>query len=355
MKILYAANLAYGDSAKFRLWALERLGHTIVPVDLEAYQAASPLLRKLEFRLAAGPAATRLNRDLLHLAETEKPDLFWADKVLKLQPSTLRRMRALGVMTVSYMIDNAFGPRQDPGWRLYRKDIPYFDLHITQRDCSIPDYTSRGAANVIKIQTAYERTIHFPPPPGWSDLDRTREVSFLGAPYDDRAQTLAGLARSGIAVTVSGLASSWRKALSPATMNKLYFGGLLYEKEYREAIWGSKINLSFLTRANLDEFTHKSFEIAGCGGFLLAERCPGHSAKFVEDHEAVFFSNAEELRRKILRYLPDEAARSRIAAAGHARAVRDGYDNDHQIALILAALPSAKGKPGRQPTGSPLA
>ena len=68
----------------------------------------------------------------------------------------------MGVKTVSYMIDNAFGPRRDPGWRLYMKDIPHFDLHVVQRDKNIADYMERGARDVIKIQTAYEPTIHFP-------------------------------------------------------------------------------------------------------------------------------------------------------------------------------------------------
>ena len=103
----------------------------------------------------------------------------------------------------------------------------------------------------------------------------------------------------------------------------MYRGAELYEKDYREAIWRSKINLSFLTRSNQDEYAHKSFEIAGCGGFLLAERSAGHAERFVEDEEAVFFGSFEELKAKIERYLPDEAARTRIAAAGHARGRRE--------------------------------
>ena len=72
-------------------------------------------------------------------------------------------------------------------------------------------------------------------------------------------------------------------------MEALYTGTELYLAGYREAVWRSKINLSFITHANQDEFVHKSFEIAGCGGFLLAERSAGHAARFVEDEEAVFF------------------------------------------------------------------
>jgi len=335
MKILFAGEQAGGTSSLFRRWALERLGHTVVTIDPHDYVLQNPLLQKVAFRLAAGPHAERLNRDILRLAKAERPEIFWAEKILLLQPKTLKKLQAMGITTVSYMIDNAFGPRNDPGWRLYKQDIPFFDLHVTQRDVSIPHYTERGAKNVMKVQTAYEQSIHFPPPVPVPDSERNREVSFIGTPYDDRADTLARLSEAGLPVIISGNPRQWARALSPEAYAKIFRIGELYEKEYREAIWHSKVNLSFLTRSNQDEYTHKSFEIAACGGFLLAERSEGHRRKFVEDEEAVFFTGFDELRAKIERYLPDEVERNRIAAAGRARAVRDGYHNDHQVELIL--------------------
>jgi spore maturation protein CgeB len=335
MKILFAGEQQEGTSSLYRRRTLERMGHTVVTIDPEQYRLRSRLLQKVAFRLAAGPHAHRFNQDLSRLAEQEQPELFWAEKTLLLEPATLRRFGAMGMISVSYMIDNAFGPRRDPGWRLYKKDIPFFDLHVTQRDVSIPHYLERGAKNVMKVQTAYEPTMHFPPPVGWSDKDRNREVSFVGTPYDDRAATLTKLAEEGVPVSISGRTSAWAKALSNAAMEDIFYSDLLYADKYREAIWKSKINLSFLTRANQDEYTHKSFEIAGCGGFLLAERSPGHLAKFVEDEEAVFFEGFDELKAKIDHYLPDEAARARIAAAGCVRAAKDGYHNDRQVGLIL--------------------
>ncbi|WP_263366004.1 CgeB family protein [Edaphobacter bradus] len=336
MKILYASGLSPNDSSLYRLWALERLGHQVIPLNFFDYLPRNPLLDKIVFRLAAGPHVNRLNRDLLDIAQREKPDLLWADKLLWMKPSTLDGLRALGIATVSYMIDNPFGTRQDPGWRLYMKCIPRYDLHVVQRDKNIADYRARGARDVIKIQTAFEPTLHFPPSATWSDKDRDRDVSFIGTPYDDRAQTLVRLAQlNEFGVTISGGQRVWQRALSPADLAALYREGELHQEKYREAIWRSKINLSFITHSNQDEFVHKSFEIAGCGGFLLAERSQGHLDRFREDEEAVFFSNFDELARKIRRYLPDEAARTRIAAAGHARAHRDGYYNDRQVALIL--------------------
>jgi hypothetical protein len=341
MKILYAAGLSPKESSLYRLWALERLGHHVVPFNTFDYLPANPLVRKIAHRLSAGPSFNRLNRDLLLAAEAERPDLFWADKLLSMQPKTLDRLRTMGIPSVSYMIDNPFGTRRDPGWRLYMKNIPLYDLHVVQRDKNILDYTSRGARDVIKIQTAYEPTLHFPPPAGWSDADRDRQVSFIGTPYDDRAQILGRLWREcGFSIAVSGSAKLWGRAMQPDVFAATFRDGELYRDDYRNAIWRSRINLSFLTHSNQDEFVHKSFEIAGCGGFLLAERSAGHLQRFKEDQEAVFFSSFDELAEKIRRYLPDEAARQRIATAGNLRAARDGYHNDRQVGLIIERIQS---------------
>ncbi len=343
MKILYAGQLSERDSALYRLWALERLGHMVVPVNSYTYEANSALMRKVVHRLQMGPGLVRLNRDVLRAAELEQPDVFWADKLLGLWPETLVKLRQMGIKTVSYMIDNAFGPRRDAGWRLYMQCIPEVDLHVVQRDKNIADYMERGARDVIKIQTAYEPTVHFPPPTGWSDKDRDRGVSFIGTSYDDRPAFLTRLWKEcGFPVVISG-DRMWKERLDPEACAALYTGGELYLAGYREGIWRSKINLSFITHSNQDEFVHKSFEIAACGGFLLAERSAGHMAKFEEDVEAVFFTGFEECAAKIARYLGDEAARERIAAAGCARAVRDGYGNDAQVGRILERVGSMGG------------
>lgn len=336
MKILYAGNITPNDSTFYRMLALERLGHTPVPFNAVDYLPKTELARKIAFRLAAGPHVERMNRDLLHLAQREDVEVVWTDKLLGMQPRTLKQLSAKGVITISYMIDNAFGPRRDPGWRLYMKCLRLYDLHVTQRDVSLKGYKERGARDVMKVQTAYEPTIHFPPPPGWADKDRDRGVSFVGTPYDDRASFLSRLWKAeGFPVTVSG-GLVWKPALGPEATEGIYRGhGELFRDDYREAIWKSKINLSFLTHSNQDEFVHKSFEIAACRGFLLAERSAGHAQRFVEDEEAVFFSTYEECVEKIRRYLPDEQGRERIAAAGCERARRSGYDNDHQVALIV--------------------
>ena len=338
MKILYAAPISPNDSAEYRRLALMRAGHIVVPFNISGYGTRQPLLRKIEYRLAAGPEVARMNHDLLAATERERPDVVWCDKVLWMWPETLKRLRGMGVRTVSYMIDNFFGPRRDPGWRLYAKTIPEYDLHCTQRDANMRDYRIAGARDVVKIQTAFEPTVHFPSPAPFTDAERDRGISFIGTPYDQRSAVLTRLAMDGLPVTISGGEHHWQRALPAESFAALYREGELYNEQYRSAIWRSKINLSFLTHSNADEFVHKSFEIAACGGFLMAERTPGHAERFVEGEEAVFFSGYDELVTQIRRYLPDQAARNRIALAGQRRAWSSGYDNDTQVCHILARV-----------------
>ena len=238
LKILYAAGLSPNDSSLYRLWVLERQGHTIVPLNSFEFEPDHRLLRKIVHRAQAGPWVSRLNHQLLAMAEWEKPDVFWADKLLSLQPRTLKKMRRMGIVSVSYMIDNVFGVRGDPGWRLYKKDLPYFDLHVVQRDKNMVEYREHGARDVMKIQTAYEPTIHYPPPAGWCDKDRDRGVSFIGTPYDQRAEFLTRLWKEfDLPVVISG-GLVWKKALGPEATAALYRGnGELFRDEYREGIW----------------------------------------------------------------------------------------------------------------------
>jgi spore maturation protein CgeB len=341
LTILYAGQITPNDNALYRLWALERLGHRVIPFSTSDYAPGGRILQALAFRFLAGPAVARFNRDLLALAERERPDVLLADKLLFLQPATLIALRKRGIATISYNSDNCFGPRRDPGWRLYRNSIQLFDLHVTPRDVNLAAFREAGARNVLKTQFAYEPTLQYPPPPGWSDRDRDRPVSFIGTPYDDRASQLMRLWREReIAITINGSPRQWKRALDPEALAALFQGEEFYRDRYRNAIWRSRINLAFVTHSNQDEFAHKSFEIAACGGFLLAERTEGHLSRFEENREAVFFQGVDELAAQIRRFLPDEPARARIAAAGRARAERDGYHNDRQMALIVERLHS---------------
>jgi hypothetical protein len=344
MRVLYAGGLGATSSSLYRRWAIARLGHEVIDFDSEPYlMRGGSFLSAIRGRTLAGPTVAAMNRDLLELALHCRPDLVWFDKATFVRARTVRALRANRTFTVHFNIDNPFGPRQDPGWRLIRQALPEYDLHLVQRDSNLVDYRNAGARDVLLMRTAYEPTVHFAPPEGWSDADRSFDLVFIGAPYDRRPQFLIDLLeRHGIVTRIWG-DPRWPSVL-PATARSVFCpGGPLWNDAYRETIWRSRICLSFVTHSNCDDVAHKSFEITACGAFMLAEDTAGHRAHFVDGEEAVFFLSAEDCARKIHRFLPDEAARCRIARAGCRRAAASGYSNDGRIEQVFAYLRSTYG------------
>ena len=223
-------------------------------------------------------------------------------------------------------------PRLAP---LHANDIPYFDLHVTQRDVSIARLPGRGARDVIKIQTAYEPTLHFPPPPGWTDADRDRGVSFIGTPYDDRAAFLTRLWKEAASPSPSPAPRSGTAHSPPEAAAALYKEGELYSSSTAKPSGDRRSTSASSPTPTRTSSSTRASRSPAAGASCSPSAPPATWHRFVEDKEAVFFSSFEECLAKIRRYLPDEAARNRIAAAGHARAISAGYSNDHQVSLIL--------------------
>lgn len=340
LTILVVGPLGPNDSSSHRTSALRRLGHDVTALDtLPYYSRGGRLLSAIRFRTLVGPAIDHLNRAILDAAARRPPDLVWFDKAMFVKARTVRALRSRGIYTAHFNPDNPLGTRRDPGWRLALGALPDYDLHVVPREVNLDEYRQRGAQDVRLMYWGYEPTVHFPPPEDWSDRNRDRDVSYIGAPYDQRLEFLLELwRRHGIPVRIWGSPRQWEPKLPADAKTALWQGGELIGKAYREGIWRSRICLAWVTHSNRDDVAHKSFEIAACGGFLLAEDTPGHRAHFAAGEEAVFFRSVEECAALIRRYLPDEAARTRISRAARRRAEASGYSNDAHMAEIMGYI-----------------
>ena len=69
----------------------------------------------------------------------------------------------------------------------------------------------------------------------------------------------------------------------------------------------------------------RSFEISGCGAFLLAMRTPQHLEAYREGRKAEFLGDHRELVDKVRYYLEHESERATIARGGHERCTISGY------------------------------
>jgi hypothetical protein len=356
-RILYVAPLTRGATSLNRFRALERLQQDLIPFDLAKFDSKSKIVSALRYRLPVGPLVAKVNAALLETVRNQRPTVVWFDRPTVFTPETVRAVKASGALTVCFNMDNPFGPRNDGCWHQFYKIYRLIDLHCLFRKADVSRYQGWGL-NYIETQFSYDPVLQFAPPPDWCDRDRTREVSYIGHPHEERPQFLRTLIDTNkLPVVISG--NGWQKVIVGEERQRLTrFGnlqdasGLLKEADYREAIWKSKINLSFVTHLNEDDVAHKSFEIAACRGFLLALRSPGHEAAFQEGREAEFFSSVEECAEKINYYLAHPAEREQIALRGWERAMRSGYDNDTQLSRILARLEQMRGGDSTFPTQS---
>lgn len=345
-RILCLSDSHPGSTSAHRVASLRRLGQEVIVFDTPSYHPRSRLLARIRNRLPIGPLIHRINRDLLLAVRRHHPDVVWFEKPVLFTPATIRTIRAAGAVTVCYNLDNPFGPRNDGIWYQFRRVLRLFDLHCVPRTVDVARYSSWGLP-FIKVLLSYEPSIHFPPPASWCDDQRTRQVSFIGTPYEERAAFLTSLAEQhDIPVVLSGATSAWKKSLRPDIFARYFACGPLLGDDYRQGIWRSKINLSFITRLNEEDIAHKAVEIAACQGFLLAIRTEGHQAIFEEDQEAVFFSSLEECADKCRFYLGRPDLRESIARRGRERAVRSGYDNDTQLRRVLNRLDGQIEEPG---------
>ena len=68
---------------------------------------------------------------------------------------------------------------------------------------------------------------------------------------------------------------------------------------------------------------------------MIAERTNEHLDLFEEDKEAVYFSNDEELLKKIKYYLENEQERLNILNNGYNKCINEDYSYDNMVKKIL--------------------
>ncbi|WP_158282366.1 glycosyltransferase [Azospirillum sp. TSO5] len=336
MKMLYAGDLWEHGTCVRRMRAFRRLGFEVHLFDFSPYQnAGGPLSRRLRLRLLTGGQVARCNRDIVDLCARLRPDFVWLDKPIFLWPETIAALRRGGARVVCYICDNPYGTRFEPWFRLLKRTARQCDVIAVPRMSSVADFAD--ARQVVLIPFAFEPFNEFPDPAEQPVVP----LSFIGAPYDDRAAFVSDLGRRGLPVLIHG--QLWNRSLHGREPN-LTVRPAVWGADYRRAIRRSAICLSFVTHHNHDPYAHKSFEITACGSFLLAERSDGHAAMFEEGREAEFFGEAAEAASKARFYLDNPDALAAVALAGCRRAWRSGYSNDERQAALFAAIDPPLGR-----------
>jgi spore maturation protein CgeB len=363
-RVLFIGYLGRGQTSGMRRAALERLGYEVEAVDAGAlWQGVGYATRQLEQLSASGPRIEQLNARVLGATEHFRPQLVWAEKQEYLRAETIRQLRAQGAITLHYNPDPYFSL----SWkrtRLADECIGVYDVLIVTKRYELDEYRKHASGSVMYSPLGYDPVGHAPP--AERVANQREKVVFVGGwePRRERLLSAASETTSDVAVWGYGWNIAQRSRLDPLRAVRLgrltpgrsvYLGaphprlasamrsgegsnGEIYEDRYAGVIAGSQITLGFLRELNPDQHTTRSFEIPAIGGFMLADRTEDHREFFEEGKEAEYFTSDDEFRDKIRFYLANEAARERIAKAGHERCMTSGYSYEDRIRTVMGEL-----------------
>jgi hypothetical protein len=351
VKVLYGAPLALGGTAEHRLRAFRRIVPDVAAFDTRGPENLGALGRFAE-RFPSGLTAGALNASLLAAAEAARPDLVWLDKPILVLPRTVRALRAMGAQVVSYMPDDPFGPRRDGIWRLFAAALPEYSAHVVPREVTRQEFEARGARRALTTVFAFEPTVHYPPWEAGQAPQKRFDISFVGYPHDQRARWIADLVRQAPGIRIGVFGPGWdRHAAELVELGVEPHPGV-FNDAYREVIWSSRLSLSFITRSNRDEMSHKAIEAAAAGTPPLVEPSPVHSRVFEHGTSAFFFETPDQLAGVV----QDALARGEALDAvgrGAAEAVRRAeMSNDDVVRGALNEV-ECNGEPSvaQLPTG----
>ena len=313
-----------------------------------------------------------MNRRLWETVIAEQPDLLFC--VLMEEELDRELLRRISDETTTVTL-NWFC---DDHWRFHqfsRHWAPAFNWVVTTVSEDVAPYERCGLNNVIRSQWACNARLYRRPE---EELPLAHEVTFVGMAHGNRVEMIKTLRRAGVNVRVWG--SGWPE-------------GRLTVEEMVEVFNRSRVNLNFANAsvtvagtergapvlhglrhalrnvpggrsalAQSQRVAHRlarisprktqyvmqlkarTFEVPGCGGFLLTQQAPQLDHYLIPGREVGTFGDVAGLVDAVRLYLGDEDLRHRVAEAGYARVMRE-HTYERRFSDIFAEIGLAPARP----------
>lgn len=318
--------------------ALRALGYAVKDFDVSRFfRSAAPPVKQFGSRFAIGSAVNRLNAELLECVRTLGPSMrvIWVDKGIWVRPQVLREVRSIVRATLVHYTPDAHFGEGILRHRLFFANIPNYDVMFTTKKFEIAKYKENGGSEIRLVQQSYDDQTLYPRTLDANERSKFQsETCFLGQYERFRASRLERISRTGIDLKLWG--PGWKRRLWRHPALRLAFCGVgAFGRDYANAILATDIALCFLTKRIPETATTRTFEIPGCGAFMVAERSEEHQNLFEEGKEAEYFSSADEMLDKLQFYLRRPSLRRLIAEAGFQRCIRSGYGNRARMKELM--------------------
>jgi hypothetical protein len=297
--------------------AFEQLGHQVARFDVRKQSSFLSwwLANRLGHRLTINSfrlrrlGARKWNKSILDKARNVRPDVTLILNGDFVMPETVQALRRLSNAVFIFHADNPFP--SSPNHR------PEF-LPAAQ---ACDGYFIWSRVLQERLQNLGVRCTTYLPF-GWDPeavpatepaSDPKYDVTFIGN-WDRRRERWLTPVAEQFDLKIWG-ANYWNTRTQwGSPLRQCWQGRPVHGQEAAEVISQSKISLNILRKQNLPDGTNmRTFEVAGCGGFMLATETEGAAELFSPGEAGVYFATPAELVEQIAYYLNQDEKRLAIA------------------------------------------
>ena len=304
----------------------------------------APLYRRRKPDLAFR-AYTRLRRQhlgvrgfrqkLFSVCSEFEPDVIVAVKAAWLDRASVEALRRGGrTVLVNVLTDSPFNNLVAArGWS---HALLAYDICASTKSLLNPELEAFGCRQVTYLPFAYEPANHFPEAP-LSDAERQQfscDVAFMGMQDPDRQVYLERLAAALPQLSFNLYGGGWER-----TPLARFARGMAFGRDYRLAVAGARVVLTFPRWLNQDTISMRTFEVPAMGGFLLAARTASQTEMLQDGVDAAYFDDPDDLVEKVRYYVDHEDERAAIARAGHSRITTGANTYADRLRSLLQLVP----------------
>jgi spore maturation protein CgeB len=270
-----------------------------------------------------------LNENLLNSVQDASPDFVFITNGDFLSPETIRTIRIKRCPIYIFHADNPFQPSPNARPEYLPCAVEASSYFIWSQSL-ISRLQKLGVKDVRYLPFAWDEEIF---PPSILSSHPEYDLVFIGGWDRDREALLAPLARH-FNLKIWGPDYWATRTRRDSLLRFCWQGGAAEGPEAALIISRAKITLNILRKQNLpDGINMRTFEVPGCGGFLLSTSSTGAIDIFPEEKAGAYFSDFDECAQRINHYLLDGISRKNISEAAH-QIVRRNHTYVHRASYI---------------------
>ncbi|MBN2571054.1 MAG: glycosyltransferase [Ignavibacteriales bacterium] len=278
----------------------------------------------------------RMNRQLIKLCQSFKPDLFLEAGGWNILPETIVKLKTMGIITALWTIDPP---------RIFQEIInvsPYYDFVFCQGTEAVEILIKYRKEHLYWMPFACDPDIHKPVSLSLREQEKYKsDICFVGSGwtslYPERHQYLEQLADFNLSIWGPGWFESKNQKLSPYIKQ-----GFTKPEEWIKIFSAAKIVFhSHFTDPEGEipcyQASPRVYEVLACEALLLVDNQPDVLALFEDREHLVVFRSEQELQNLAKYYLENETERKQIAKKGKEFVLKK-HTFKHRVKEILTII-----------------